>query len=146
MRITVMDRFNCVRSVNSWHGYEKVEAPALVISISCVEDKPPHFQARSGIYTQFFFFDDVEDNVYGCTLMDESDAIGIINAVKTYKDMVNQIIVHCDAGFSRSPAVAAALSRWLNGDDGIFFGPGYCPNRHVYRTMMNKLAEMGLVS
>jgi len=46
------------------------------------------------------------------------------------------IIVHCDAGVSRSSAVAAALARVLNDDDAEFFGGRYRPNMRVYRTLL----------
>ena len=44
--------------------------------------------------------------------------------------------MHCDAGKSRSPAVAAALARVLDGDDAHFFGGRYTPNMRVYRTLL----------
>jgi hypothetical protein len=37
---------------------------------------------------------------------------------------------------SRSPAVAAALSKVLTGDDAAFFGGRYRPNMRVYRTLL----------
>ena len=49
---------------------------------------------------------------------------------------IERIIVHCDAGISRSPAVAAALARVLNDDDAEFFGGQYRPNRRVYRFLL----------
>jgi predicted protein tyrosine phosphatase len=59
-----------------------------------------------------------------------------------------EIIVHCDAGISRSPAVAAALSMYFNGEDyefwctgGMYNDRGYRPNQLVYKTL---LAEMGV--
>ena len=72
--------------------------------------------------------------------MEDKDAKQILNAVEKYKDSVEEIIVHCDAGFSRSPAVAAALSLWLNGDDSEFFDRNhYCPNTWVYRKLLNEM-------
>ena len=77
--------------------------------------------------------------------MDANDAFVIVDWVNRYKNFVDQIIVSCNGGYSRSPAVAAALSKWLNGSDEEFFGPGYCPNRHVYRLMMNELERRGFI-
>ncbi len=45
------------------------------------------------------------------------------------------ILVHCDAGLCRSPAVAAALSRAWGQDDAPFFRNSY-PNRRVYRRIL----------
>jgi predicted protein tyrosine phosphatase len=52
---------------------------------------------------------------------------------------IEEIIVHCDAGHSRSPAVAAALSVWLNGDDRLVRKYYTRPNAYVYRTLLNVL-------
>jgi predicted protein tyrosine phosphatase len=49
---------------------------------------------------------------------------------------VQRIVVHCDAGVSRSPAVAAALARILNGDDAEYFAGRYRPNMRVYRMLL----------
>lgn len=53
------------------------------------------------------------------------------------------VMVHCDAGISRSAAVAAALSKVYNGDDFEFFtggsmygAPHYAPNMLVYKTLL----------
>lgn len=63
------------------------------------------------------------------------------------KDMLERcepwgVIVHCEAGQSRSAAIAAALSMHYNGDDREFWGAQmygrvFTPNAHVYRTMLN---------
>ncbi len=49
---------------------------------------------------------------------------------------VERFIVHCDAGWSRSPAVAAAISKMLTNDDVYFFNR-YHPNRRVYNMILN---------
>lgn len=58
-----------------------------------------------------------------------------------YVDKVSQIIVHCDAGYSRSPAVAAALAKALRESDEEFFGHDFCINNHVYTTLLKQLSE-----
>lgn len=50
---------------------------------------------------------------------------------------VDRIVVHCDAGVSRSPAVAAALARVLEGDDAEYFAGRYRPNMRVYRMILD---------
>lgn len=47
---------------------------------------------------------------------------------------VGAVVVHCEGGVSRSPAVAAALCKGLGGDDSCFFRQ-YKPNAYVYRLM-----------
>lgn len=55
------------------------------------------------------------------------------------KNKGRKIIVHCEAGISRSPAVAAALAYILNGrgEDTRYFRK-YLPNRRVYSTILNE--------
>jgi predicted protein tyrosine phosphatase len=45
-------------------------------------------------------------------------------------------IVHCDAGHSRSPAVAAAISKAFGEDDSMYF-KRYRPNMRVYRNLLD---------
>lgn len=83
------------------------------------------------------FFDDVES---GTNCMEESHARAIKKFVERNKDV--HIIVHCDAGISRSAGIAAALLKFYNGDDWqIFDDPKYCPNMLCYRTMLSALYD-----
>jgi predicted protein tyrosine phosphatase len=54
--------------------------------------------------------------------------------VRKYEAAVGAIVVHCEQGMSRSPAVAAAISDAL-GLDGRRFWQLYTPNPHVYHTV-----------
>lgn len=51
---------------------------------------------------------------------------------------VRVLFIHCAAGHSRSPAVAAALSKAWTGDDGLFRA-GRQPNEHVYELVLDAL-------
>ena len=51
------------------------------------------------------------------------------------------ILVHCDAGWSRSPAVAAALTKSLLGQDDSHLFKAKSPNMLVYRTLLNVYYE-----
>ena len=73
--------------------------------------------------------------------MSDEDAGCIVDALIQYGAEVSQIIVHCDAGYSRSPAVAAALAKALGESDEEFFGHDYCINNHVYTTLLKQLSE-----
>lgn len=50
-----------------------------------------------------------EDDDNGPNIITENDATKIINFVNKWQDWVSEIIVHCEAGISRSAGVAAAL-------------------------------------
>lgn len=86
--------------------------------------------------------------VYGePTLFTREHAKAILRFAQT--PGISAIVVHCDAGQSRSAAVAAALSVIYNdGDDRQFWGTDqmygakmYSPNRLVYRTILNVWQE-----
>ena len=57
-------------------------------------------------------------------------AAEILNFVASVWDKAEMLLIHCDVGLSRSPAVAAALSRIYYGDDGQWFELDF-PNRLV---------------
>jgi len=51
------------------------------------------------------------------------------------------LVIHCEAGISRSAAVAAALSRATIGADSFFF-EHYAPNPLVYSTLLAVWREL----
>jgi len=81
-----------------------------------------------------------DNDVYGnpttiSDLMSDKDAKTVVDFVETYKD--KRILVHCDAGISRSSAVAAAILKHYTGDDSMIFDSRwYNPNRWVYRKVL----------
>lgn len=71
-------------------------------------------------------------------LMTEDQARQVWEFVRQWKEQVGAIVVHCEQGISRSPAVAAAICRALGGDDECFFRE-YQPNQYVFQ-LMNRTA------
>ena len=55
--------------------------------------------------------------------------------VQRWCNEVETIVVHCEQGMSRSPAVAAAICQVLGGDGRQFFRE-YVPNRYIYELLM----------
>lgn len=94
-------------------------------------------------HIEYLQFDDIDtaESVHGLKPMSDEDAGRIVDAFLQYVDGVSQIIVHCNAGYSRSPAVAAALAKALGKSDEEFFGHDYCINKHVYTTLLKQLSE-----
>src|SRR5438105_1795552 len=71
----------------------------------------------------------------GVVLMTDEQARQVWAFVRRWEGQVGAVVVHCEQGVSRSPAVAAALCRAYGGDENCFFRE-YQPNRHVYRVMV----------
>lgn len=83
-------------------------------------------------------FDDYDQGEPNC--ITEKDAEKIAEFVKRTADKVDTVIVHCEAGISRSAGVAAAISKYLfNDDTAIFNNRQYCPNMTCYRYVLNAL-------
>jgi len=62
-------------------------------------------------------------------------AAEILEFAASVWDQAEILLIHCDIGLSRSPAVAAALSRIYYGDDGPWFEMDF-PNRLVYELLV----------
>ena len=73
----------------------------------------------------------------------EEHARKIAEFVLSVKDSVDRLIVHCEAGQSRSAGVAAAILKYLTGsDDSIYCNVRYTPNSTCYRRVLNALYEL----
>ena len=69
-------------------------------------------------------------------LFSQEQAAAVWSFVANRAADIRLIVVHCDAGVSRSAAIAAALAKVLRGDDAEFFAGRYRPNRRVYRAVL----------
>jgi predicted protein tyrosine phosphatase len=108
----------------------------IIISITDIDKDINRFATNSHIKDVCRVqFDDVEIDEIGH--IEKSDAEKIISFVNKYVNEVDKIIVHCEAGVSRSAGVCAALMQIINGDDmEIFNNPKFCPNMTCYRAIM----------
>ncbi len=84
-------------------------------------------------------FDDIEDNSIEGELFDENKALEIKNFTKDcILKEINDIVIHCDAGLSRSPAIACALRDKYGYKSNVRNGYELY-NLLVYETMMKIL-------
>lgn len=119
-------------------SFTNFQERTIIISINSCDELFNAFNMNNPNLTDILFlrFDDVEAGEIN--QMTKSDAEKIISFVNKYVDKVDQIIVHCGAGVSRSAGIAAALMLIINNNDSpIFDNPKFCPNRHCYRTLLN---------
>ena len=72
-------------------------------------------------------------------LFNKYHAEQILDFVDEIQDKIELLMVHCEAGMSRSPAVGAAIAKLGWNDDQVFFDK-YTPNMKVYRTLL----ELGM--
>jgi predicted protein tyrosine phosphatase len=109
------------------------DRPWTAISITSGREHPVLSEAnRVGLLR--LVFDDITqlDTLHSFT---PALAAEILDFVASVWDQVDVFLIHCDVGLSRSPAVAAALSRIYYGDDGQWFEMDF-PNRLVYDVLV----------
>jgi len=128
----------------------------LIISISRYYEPLTNFSIsvlyNDDITIKFFLFDDVdketkyydlENNQYHYLIpMRKDQANDIVDLVEKYYNQVDYMIVHCNAGISRSAGIVGALCKWLWNDDSVVFEDEYFkPNMHVYRMLLDSFYE-----
>ena len=144
MNIKVMSRSEAKRFTRSHIGLnnDKSKDQYLIISISDRYQEPPTFRYDPDLLGVCYLnFDDVEKGEKNC--ISEIDVYKLklfLSGAFNKHTHVENIIVHCGAGVSRSAGMAAALMKFYNNDDSpIFDNPKYCPNMTVYRMVLNSL-------
>lgn len=89
----------------------------------------------------FMRFNDAENEVEGGITYGEAHKISeFIRHIAKDRDDVQTLVVHCDAGESRSAGVAAAIAKKYFKDDEDFFRK-YTPNMRCYRLVLEELVE-----
>ena len=148
MNVAVMSRAGAVRYCHLEH-----ENKAVIISISdpsmYYSNAPFMSEQNRVVHILRLSFADADrpmtKDVYGKMatqddLMTDNDAAQVAKLIGRYAD--TDIIVHCDAGISRSSGVAAAILKYVTGSDAAIFGNNrFCPNMWCYRKVLETLME-----
>lgn len=147
MTVVVMSRDAAIRYCGEYHNKS-----AIMISISdpyiTYPSTPFCSEKNKVVAIQPLFFTDADKpgkDVYDREvtendLITEADAQLVKRLLKLYPD--TDVIVHCDAGISRSSGVAAAILKASTGDDSqIFNSPKYRPNMRCYRMILDELMQ-----
>lgn len=133
--------------------WNPIGLPHVIISIYSPPDAPAEVKKNEHTLDvlQLGFHDlDQEPGptyrkVYGePVLFTEEMAKTIASFVAERYERIEAIIVHCDAGHSRSPAIAAALAyRYNEHRQSQLYFKLKSPNRMVYRTLLGVLMDEG---
>jgi predicted protein tyrosine phosphatase len=119
-----------------------VRTPYVIISISDPGKKKARIRKPTGLLDVLYLqFHDAEPEKglplsKEVVLMTKKHAKQIWNFVLRYRDQVGTIVVHCEQGMSRSPAVAAAIALHLGADDRRLTRD-YQPNKYIYNLMVS---------
>ena len=111
-----------------------VRSAYVVISIYDPDRERPRVKKQSGLRAVLqLAFHDAEPPAHGeLLLMSRDQADEIWRFIDEHRNEVDAVVVHCESGVSRSPAVAAALCASFGGDAATFFEE-FQPNGHVYQ-------------
>jgi len=136
MTVTERKHFE-VRS--AWNArFFRSDRPWAAIQISSGADHPELSDENRVGLVRLVFEDTWEaetDESFNAAMARE-----ILDFVEAMWNRVEAFLIHCEAGMSRSPAVAAALSRIHYNDDGRWFEM-YFPNPLVYRLLLDVAAR-----
>lgn len=133
--VYVMNRLNALNYCTHDH-----DERFGIISVSTPDEDNISIMYKRGLISILHLkFADM-DNELGIT---DKQVNQIVDHVLTWNKMgVENIIVHCDAGISRSAGIAAAILKYLTGDDSqIFNNSKYIPNMKCYRKVLNAFME-----
>ena len=143
MNIKVMSRKEAIM-----HSYKQEIPKCIIVSINCLDDFGPTFyECTNPEYKKIMGvlrlnFNDI-DKPYQNLEPKQGDFIGLKIFIDTFKDNpeIEEIIIHCAAGISRSSATAAAICRYLNLDEMniIWKNTDYVPNGLVYKLALREL-------
>ena len=118
----------------------------VVISIHDSRSKKPKVRKLTGLKDVLYLkFDDAEPSVHmelpaNIKLMTAAHAKAVWDFLALHQKTIGTVVVHCEQGMSRSPAVAAAIAKKLGMDDTRFWDE-HQPNRHVYEMMLTSFPD-----
>lgn len=151
MKVTATNRLLAI-------GLAKIfSTPHIIISITDPKADLPEFDTnpnRIAVLGLHFYDIDfskkiiADDEVeirkqYGFGLFTDDQAKEVVSFVRQHREAADILLVHCDAGVSRSAGVAAAVLKATTGsDEQIFKNRRYLPNMWVYRKVLNAFMEV----
>ena len=116
-----------------------VREPYAVVSISDPGSRKPRLRQpilfRGALFLKFHDAEPEAQQHPDIVLMKPAHAKRIWNFFREQQDKIGALVVHCEQGASRSPAVAAAICKTL-GDDNSRFFEEFVPNRYVYELVL----------
>lgn len=135
MDVTIMNKSKAERL-----SYTDYSSDKVIISIRTPSDEKAEFDSNNKtikdiLYLEFYDISYNSQEIFkGYEPMTDEDAVKIRDFVLKWKDEVDTIWVHCDAGISRSTGVAAGILEALGKDNSyIFDNKMYFPNLLCYR-------------
>lgn len=112
----------------------------VIISIVGENESPIDFIGDNIVNIFRMFFEDIERPIGKYKAPDRKDFIGLKEFLDNNIDKIEEIVVHCHAGISRSSGCASAISRYIGVDDSFIWSSyKYVPNRLVFKHALEEL-------
>jgi predicted protein tyrosine phosphatase len=123
------------------------DKPWAIISIKNPGMSELKFPTENRVGVLRLDFDDLDyvphdDRYY--VLFSPEMARNVWDFVNTVWEKADTLVVHCNHGVSRSPAIAAAIAKVKFGDDSKWFNTKV-PNRRVFKCMLAIASELGMI-
>lgn len=136
-----------VLSKKAAREYECEKGLWACISVCCPDDSHPKISKVKQVdllQLVFWDYDLPRTSVDPEFIFNDEHADKVWDFVEKNWDKIEELMVHCLMGQCRSAAIAAAIAKVKNGDDQVYFG-AYTPNMLVYRRLLDKAHERGLI-
>lgn len=128
-----------VRSRKHAQEYQP-DVPWAAISVSTDPDQFPKLKTenRVGLLQLSFWDIGQEWKEFQDKAFNHQQAQQIFDFLKAVPD-IQALLVHCEMGLSRSPAIAAAIAHTMYGPEAskVYFNR-FTPNHFVYKTMLEQ--------
>ena len=123
-----------------------VQSAYVVISITDPGSHPAKIKKSAGLREalRLQFHDAIPLKGYfklppEVVLMTEDHARSIWDFIDQWKGAVETIVVHCEQGMSRSPAIAAAICQSVRRGQQAVLSRVLCTNRYVYDLLLGPM-------
>lgn len=128
-----------------WAKKYKCDKPWAAISVSTASGDFPELSSDNRLGLLRLQFWDISNpsqrqlEAEDPKLFSRDQAKQVIDFVNQHWDSIDTLLVHCEAGLSRSPAIAAAIIsiKYGEGADEEWFYK-FNPNYHVYQSIINE--------
>lgn len=124
------------------YSYSNLNKKIVIVSITCLNDNLPNFNKDNKNILDILelHFNDIERPYKDYQIPQKEDFKNLKPFIDKYKSLVDEIVVHCHAGISRSSATASAICRYLNVDDSFIWDSFlYSPNKLVFKLALESL-------
>ena len=85
-------------------------------------------------------FHDLDKHCEGYEIFTDKDAKKVRRFVTSHLNEIETIVIHCEAGVSRSVGMGAAIAKFYFNDDTVFFDRGI-PNKLIYGKVLQEFQK-----